>query len=40
VVKLRGEFVRHKHDETDDFFLVLKGRLDIGSEIARSRSAQ
>jgi len=29
VVKLRGEFVWHKHDETDDFFLVLKGRLDI-----------
>jgi mannose-6-phosphate isomerase-like protein (cupin superfamily) len=21
--------VWHKHDETDDFFLVLKGRLDI-----------
>ncbi len=29
VVKLRGEFVWHKHDETDDFFLVLNGRLDI-----------
>ncbi len=29
VVKVRGEFVWHKHDETDDFFLVLKGRLDI-----------
>jgi mannose-6-phosphate isomerase-like protein (cupin superfamily) len=29
VVKLLGEFVWHKHDETDDFFLVLKGRLDI-----------
>jgi mannose-6-phosphate isomerase-like protein (cupin superfamily) len=24
-----GEFVWHKHDETDDFFLVLKGKLDI-----------
>ena len=23
VVKARGEFVWHKHDDTDDFFLVL-----------------
>ena len=29
VVKVHGEFVWHKHDETDDFFLVLKGELDI-----------
>jgi mannose-6-phosphate isomerase-like protein (cupin superfamily) len=29
VVKLRGPFIWHKHDETDDFFLVLKGTLDI-----------
>ena len=29
VVKVLGEFVWHKHDETDDFFLVLKGCLDI-----------
>ena len=29
VVKVKGEFVWHKHDETDDFFLVLKGCLDI-----------
>jgi mannose-6-phosphate isomerase-like protein (cupin superfamily) len=29
VVKVEGEFVWHKHDETDDFFLVLKGILDI-----------
>jgi mannose-6-phosphate isomerase-like protein (cupin superfamily) len=29
VVKVLGEFVWHKHDETDDFFLVLKGRLTI-----------
>ena len=28
-VKANGEFVWHKHDETDDFFLVLKGRLTI-----------
>jgi len=29
VVKVLGEFVWHKHDDTDDFFLVLRGRLDI-----------
>ncbi len=29
VAKLEGPFVWHKHDETDDFFLVLHGTLDI-----------
>src|SRR6201988_1789589 len=29
VAKVKGEFVWHKHDDTDDFFLVLKGALDI-----------
>jgi len=29
VVKVKGEFIWHKHDETDDFFLVLKGQLVI-----------
>jgi mannose-6-phosphate isomerase-like protein (cupin superfamily) len=29
VVKVKGEFVWHTHEETDDFFLVLKGRLTI-----------
>lgn len=29
VVKLKGPFIWHKHDETDDFFLVLRGSLDI-----------
>ena len=29
VAKLDGEFIWHKHDNTDDFFLVLKGELDI-----------
>jgi mannose-6-phosphate isomerase-like protein (cupin superfamily) len=29
VVKVKGPFVWHKHDETDDFFLVLKGRMTI-----------
>lgn len=29
VVKLDGPFVWHSHPDTDDFFLVLKGRLTI-----------
>jgi mannose-6-phosphate isomerase-like protein (cupin superfamily) len=29
VVKVRGEFVWHTHDDTDDFFLVLSGRLTV-----------
>jgi mannose-6-phosphate isomerase-like protein (cupin superfamily) len=29
VVKAHGEFVWHRHDDTDDFFLVLRGRLTI-----------
>jgi mannose-6-phosphate isomerase-like protein (cupin superfamily) len=29
VGKARGEFVWHSHPDTDDFFLVVKGRLTI-----------
>jgi mannose-6-phosphate isomerase-like protein (cupin superfamily) len=29
VVKVLGEFVWHDHPETDDFFMVLSGRLTI-----------
>jgi mannose-6-phosphate isomerase-like protein (cupin superfamily) len=29
VAKFEGSFHWHKHDETDDFSLVLKGTLDI-----------
>ena len=29
IVKVEGEFVWHKHDDTDDFFLVLAGNLTI-----------
>ena len=29
VVKVKGEFVWHSHADTDDFFLVLSGRLTI-----------
>ena len=50
VVKVKGEFVWHKHDDTDDFFLVLRGRLTIelrdrdieldeGEMLASSRAA-
>jgi len=29
VVKVQGEFTRHSHPETDEFFLVLSGELTI-----------
>ena len=29
VVKVQGEFIWHDHADTDDFFMVLKGQLDI-----------
>jgi len=29
IVKLQGEFTWHKHDGTDEFFLVLSGELTI-----------
>jgi mannose-6-phosphate isomerase-like protein (cupin superfamily) len=29
VVKAKGEFVWHSHPDTDDFFLVLAGRLTV-----------
>lgn len=29
VVKVKGEFVWHHHDDTDDFFLVISGRITI-----------
>jgi mannose-6-phosphate isomerase-like protein (cupin superfamily) len=29
VVKVKGEFDWHKHDDTDDFFYVVKGNLTI-----------
>ena len=29
LVKVKGEFVWHKHDDTDEFFLVLDGQLLI-----------
>lgn len=32
VAKLRGEYHWHVHPDTDDFFLVLEGRLEIDLE--------
>ena len=29
LVRVQGEFVWHAHPETDDFFVVLEGRLEI-----------
>jgi mannose-6-phosphate isomerase-like protein (cupin superfamily) len=29
IVKVNGPFVWHKHDDTDDFFLVIEGHLTI-----------
>ena len=29
VVKLKGEFVWHKHDDTDEVFIVLEGEMSI-----------
>ena len=29
IVKVQGPFVWHKHDDTDDFFLVISGHLTI-----------
>jgi len=30
LVKLKGEFVWHSHDDTDETFLVLDGEMEIG----------
>ena len=32
VVKFQGEFPFHKHDETDDFFLVIEGEVTMDYE--------
>jgi mannose-6-phosphate isomerase-like protein (cupin superfamily) len=29
VAKVQGDFIRHRHTETDEFFLVLSGELTI-----------
>jgi mannose-6-phosphate isomerase-like protein (cupin superfamily) len=32
VVKVQGEFTRHSHPETDEFFLVLRGSMTIRTD--------
>lgn len=32
VVKFQGEFPFHKHDDTDDFFLILEGEVVLDGE--------
>ncbi|MEL7027163.1 MAG: cupin domain-containing protein [Pseudomonadota bacterium] len=32
VVKFKGEFPYHKHDNTDDFFFVLEGEMEMDIE--------
>jgi mannose-6-phosphate isomerase-like protein (cupin superfamily) len=36
VVKFAGEFPFHKHDQTDDFFLVIEGQVTMDYETADS----
>lgn len=38
VAKAQGEFVWHEHADTDEFFLVLKGRLVIQMRGRRRRA--
>lgn len=30
LVKMQGEFVWHSHEDTDEVFIVVKGRMEIG----------
>jgi mannose-6-phosphate isomerase-like protein (cupin superfamily) len=32
LAKAQGEFVWHSHEDTDDFFLIIKGRMTIETE--------
>ena len=32
VVKVKGEFIWHSHEDTDDFFLVLNGKMRLATE--------
>ena len=36
VVKFSGEFPFHKHDDTDDFFLILEGEVTLDQENGNS----
>ena len=32
IVKIKGEFVKHQHFETDEMFIVIEGRMSIEFE--------
>ncbi|XUY30141.1 cupin domain-containing protein (plasmid) [Agrobacterium sp. rho-8.1] len=40
VVKFKGEYPFHKHDTTDDFFLVLEGEMELDIEGEPSRTVK
>ncbi|WIV49762.1 cupin domain-containing protein [Marivivens sp. LCG002] len=40
VVKLKGEYPFHKHDNTDDFFYVLEGEMQMDIEGEPSRTVK
>lgn len=40
VVKFNGEYPFHKHDTTDDFFLVLEGEMELDIEGESSRTVK
>lgn len=40
VVKFKGAFPFHKHDTTDDFFLVLEGEMEMDIEGAPPRTVK
>ncbi|MGJ4881659.1 MULTISPECIES: cupin domain-containing protein [unclassified Bradyrhizobium] len=40
VVKFMGEFPFHKHDTTDDFFLVLEGEMEMDIQGQPSRTVK
>ena len=40
VVKFKGEFPFHKHDTTDDFFLVLEGEMTMDIDGQPSRTVR
>lgn len=42
LVKIKGEFVMHKHDNEDELFLVIKGllKMDYGDKIADVREGE
>jgi mannose-6-phosphate isomerase-like protein (cupin superfamily) len=42
LVKIKGEFVMHKHDNEDEFFMVLKGllKMDYGDRIVEVKEGE